>query len=378
MKPKPFLLLLLLLNCLFHLADSKPHLVPSDPSQLASWAAHSMRSSSPSSQGTDGDQRLSAAESGRPRVIRVAKSEPSDFGTVTEAIRSIPEGNTRRTVVSIGGGVYWEKITVGSGKPFVTLYGDPADRPRIVFNATASQYGTVYSATVAVESDYFMAVNVIFENAAPMPEINSKGSQAVAMRISGDKAAFYSCDFLGFQDTLCDSQGRHLFMDSYVRGTVDFIFGNGTSLYLNVTIESVAEETGVITAQAREKEGETSGFSFLHCTIRGATKDYTTYLGRAWRERSRVVFAYTFMPAVINPAGWYSVGSTPNPNQSVYYGEYKCKGPGAVPSGRVSYAKLLTDEEASPFLSMTFINGHKWLLPPPRLTTTFSTSPYNR
>jgi pectinesterase len=36
------------------------------------------------------------------------------------------------------------------------------DIPRIVFNGTASQYGTIYSATVAVESDYFMAVNVAF------------------------------------------------------------------------------------------------------------------------------------------------------------------------------------------------------------------------
>ncbi|CAN1291037.1 Probable pectinesterase 49 [Linum perenne] len=52
------------------------------------------------------------------------------------------------------------------------------------------------------------------------------------MRISGDKAAFYNCHFIGFQDTLCDDRGRHLFMDCYVRGTVDFIFGNGQSLYL--------------------------------------------------------------------------------------------------------------------------------------------------
>ncbi|CAN0839415.1 Putative pectinesterase 63 [Linum grandiflorum] len=368
-----FLLLLLPLVyffCMQLATSSHPHLVPSDPTELASWVAH--HNMMIRAQGSH-DQRLSAAENGEPRVIKVANrpeaAQEADFRTVTEAINSIPDGNVRRTVVWIGGGYYWEKITISVTKPFVTLYGDPNDMPTIIFNGTALQYGTVYSATMAVESDYFMAVNVIFQNAAPMPTIESIGSQAVAMRISGDKAAFYNCHFLGFQDTLCDDRGRHLFMDCYVRGTVDFIFGNGQSLYLNVTIESVAEQTGVITAQAREKANEGSGFCFIHCSIRGTHKDYTTYLGRAWKESPRVVFAYTFMPTLINPAGWYS-GHDPNPRiQGVYYGEYKCKGPGALATGRVRYAKFLNDEEASPFLSMTFINAHKWLLPPPLLTT---------
>jgi pectinesterase len=65
-----------------------------------------------------------------------------------------------------------------------------------------------------------------------MPNVNRTGGQAVSMRISGDKAAFHNCKFIGFQDTLCDDRGRHFFKDCYVRGTVDFIFGNGKSLYL--------------------------------------------------------------------------------------------------------------------------------------------------
>lgn len=64
-----------------------------------------------------------------------------------------------------------------------------------------------------------------------MPRIGVVGAQAVAMRISGDKAAFYNCKFFGYQDTLCDDRGRHLFKDCLIRGTVDFIFGNGRSIY---------------------------------------------------------------------------------------------------------------------------------------------------
>ena len=39
----------------------------------------------------------------------------------------------------------------------------------------------------------------------------SKENQAVAALVGGDKSAFYACEFHGFQDTLCDFQGRHYF-----------------------------------------------------------------------------------------------------------------------------------------------------------------------
>ena len=59
-----------------------------------------------------------------------------------------------------------------------------------------------------------------------------KDAQAVAIRISGEMAAFYNCNFTGFQDTVCDDKGKHFFKDCYIEGTVDFIFGEGRSLYL--------------------------------------------------------------------------------------------------------------------------------------------------
>lgn len=70
------------------------------------------------------------------------------------------------------------------------------------------------------------------KNAAPRPDGKRKGAQASAMRISGDKAAFYNCKFVGFQDTLCDDKGKHFFKDCFIQGTVDFIFGEARSIYL--------------------------------------------------------------------------------------------------------------------------------------------------
>lgn len=54
---------------------------------------------------------------------------------------------------------------------------------------------------------------------------------AVAARISGDKSAFYDCTFLGFQDTVYDYDGRHYFKNCTITGAIDFIFGNGQSIY---------------------------------------------------------------------------------------------------------------------------------------------------
>lgn len=100
-------------------------------------------------------------------IVRVRRHGGGDFTTVTDAVNSIPSGNTRRVVVWIGIGVYREKITIDRSKPFVTFYGErnngnDNDMPIIKYDATALRYGTVDSATVAVDSDYFVAVNVAF------------------------------------------------------------------------------------------------------------------------------------------------------------------------------------------------------------------------
>ena len=54
---------------------------------------------------------------------------------------------------------------------------------------------------------------------------------ALAAIIWADKAAFYDCNFVGYQDTLCDMSGRHYFKDCRIEGAVDFIFGIGQSIY---------------------------------------------------------------------------------------------------------------------------------------------------
>lgn len=74
-------------------------------------------------------------------------------------------------------------------------------------------------------------IYLLSQNTAPAPMPGMQGWQAVAFRISGDKAYFSGCGFYGAQDTLCDDVGRHYFKDCYIEGSIDFIFGNGRSMY---------------------------------------------------------------------------------------------------------------------------------------------------
>ncbi|MCL7021937.1 hypothetical protein MKW94_010505 [Papaver nudicaule] len=128
---------------------------------------------------------------------------------------------------------------------------------------------------------------------------------AVAALVMGDKAFFNSCRFYGVQDTLWDEKGRHFYQNCYIEGLVDFIWGNGASIYENCDI--VSQGAGYITAQGRDRADQQSGFVFNGGRVSGLTGRDATYLGRAYRSHSRVIFHETYFAAgVINPAGWDS------------------------------------------------------------------------
>lgn len=45
----------------------------------------------------------------------------------------------------------------------------------------------------------------------------------------------------------------------------------------------------------------------------------------------------------------------------MFYGQFKCSGPGADFGGRVKWARELTKQEVEPFVSLSFIDGHEWV-----------------
>ncbi|KAK9697585.1 hypothetical protein RND81_08G046900 [Saponaria officinalis] len=298
-------------------------------------------------------------------TLTVSKNpNTGDFTTIQDAIDSLPIINLVRVVIKVKAGTYEEKVNIPALKSFVSIEGEGADKTIVQWGDTAHTLGpngrplgTYGSATFAVNSPYFTAKNITFKNTTPAPPPGAVGMQAVALRISADTAAFIGCKFLGAQDTLYDHLGRHYYKDCYIEGTVDFIFGNALSLFEGCHVHAVAQNYGAVTAQGRSSMLDDTGFSFVNCKVTGSG---VLYLGRAWGPFSRVIFAYTFMDNIILPKGWYDWGD-PTRQMTVSYGQYKCTGPGASFAGRVAWSRELTDEEAKPFLSLSFIDGSEWI-----------------
>ncbi|GMN29199.1 hypothetical protein TIFTF001_002338 [Ficus carica] len=299
------------------------------------------------------------------KTIKVNKNPRfGAFSSVQKAINSLPVVNNCRVIISLGPGIYREKVEIPNTMAYITLEGSGLDTTVIEWDDTADRLGqsgrplgTFGSATFAVNSPYFIAKNVTFKNKAPSPPSGALGKQAVALRVSADRAAFISCKFIGSQDTLYDHIGRHYFENCYIEGSVDFIFGNGLSLYRGCHLHATGNSYGALTAQKRGNFLQETGFSFVKCKVTGSG---ALYLGRAWGTFSRVVFAFTYMDKIVTPKGWYDWGDK-NRDMTVFYGQYKCMGPGAGFEGRVSWSRELTPQEARPFISLGFINGYEWL-----------------
>ncbi|CAI9112141.1 OLC1v1012531C1 [Oldenlandia corymbosa var. corymbosa] len=243
-------------------------------------------------------------------TICVDRNGCCNFTTVQAAVDAVGNLSSKRTIIWINSGIYFEKVIIPKYKPNITFQGQGYTSTAIVWNDTAnSSHGTFNSGSVQVFAPNFIAKNLSFMNVAPMPAPGAVGAQAVAIRVAGDQAAFWGCGFFGAQDTLHDDRGRHYFKDSYIQGSIDFIFGNGRSFYENCQLTSIANPVpvgarvinGAVTAHGRASKEENSGFSFVNCSVGGNGR---IWLGRAWRPFSTVVFASTSMTDIIAPEGW--------------------------------------------------------------------------
>lgn len=69
------------------------------------------------------------------------------------------------------------------------------------------------------------------QNSSPSPQPGEEMKQAAALLLTVEKAMIYKCKILGFQDTLFDKEGVHLFYQSYIQGMIAFISGSTKYLY---------------------------------------------------------------------------------------------------------------------------------------------------
>jgi pectinesterase len=275
----------------------------------------------------------------------VAPDGSGDFTTIQAAIDAVPQNTRadRRWVILLRPGTYRERVYIQREKRFLSLVGvDPA-RVVITYDLDATKpgpdgkpIGTFRTATVDVDADDFTAENVTFENAA------GPVGQAVALRLDGDRSTFRNCRVLGWQDSLLLNRGRHYFERSLIAGHVDFVFGGATAYFDRCRLH--CWRSGYITAASTPKEVP-YGFVFANARITGAP-GVATYLGRPWRDFASVIWIDTDMSEVVRREGWHN-WDRPERERTARFREFGSRGPGASPSARAPWTRLLSRAEAS-------------------------------
>jgi pectinesterase len=273
----------------------------------------------------------------------VAADGSGQFTTVQAAVNAAPTGTADNpSIIHIKPGTYKELIYVQREKRFLHLIGEDAATTVLTYNLNANMIGadgrpigTFRTPSTLIDADDFTAENVTFENSA------GPVGQALAVRIDGDRVAFRNCRFLGWQDTVLTNRGRHYFENCYIAGHVDFIFGGATAFFEKCHIHCL--RNGYITA-ASTPDSQPHGYVFSNCKITGEP-GVKTYLGRPWRDYAAVIFLNTEMSDVVRPEGWHN-WNKPEREKTTRYSEFNSAGPGADPQARVSWAHLLTEEQA--------------------------------
>jgi pectinesterase len=305
------------------------------------------------------------------RTLYVHAGGLGDHTTVQAAVNAV-SGSGHMLVIAPG--TYRETTAVsvartdmtwigasGEARDVVVVYDNAAGTPK----PGGGTYGTTGSATTLVQADGFTARDLTFANdwlRADHPGIS--GTQAVAIKVQGDRSAFLRCRFLGHQDTLyADSMAlgtfaRQYYRDCYVEGDVDFVFGRATAVYENCHFRTLTRN---------DLTGAPYGFVFAPSTSGANPRGYLVTGGRISSEapdayyklarpwvpssdttaRPMLTVRGTRMSAGIDAVAPYTNMSSGFPWQDQRFAEYRNTGPGAVVSVPENRPQLTEAEAAS-------------------------------
>lgn len=286
-----------------------------------------------------------------PTSFTVAKDGSGDFKTIQEAVNKVRDWSDVRVSIYIKKGVYREKLIIPIEKIRISLIGEDRAQTVITYDDYSGKSGinTYTSNTVLVQGNEFKAEHLTFENqAGPV-------GQAVALQVQADRVVIKNCRILGHQDTLFPSvdTSRQYYLNCYIEGTTDFIFGAATAVFENCHIHS--KKNSYITA-ASTTSNQPYGFVFLNCKLTADPGVTKVYLGRPWRPYARTVFIHTEMGAHIQPQGWHTWNDNEN-HLNTYYAEYGSYGPGFVKNSRVAWSHQLTKKEVKRYILKHIFKG---------------------
>ena len=318
---------------------------------LNSNTKYFVRAFASNSKGTGYGQELNfTTQTPSPDVkVVVALDGSGDYTKVQDAFDAIPSFYTGQYKIFVKNGTYYEKLYLDREKVNVILEGESRDSTILTYDDYAGiAGGTSKSYSVAIDPDDFVALNITFQNTVKN-DGSAADQQGVALRVNGDRQAYYNCNLLGYQDTYYTWGGRgtsRIYMKNcYIEGSVDFIFGRDIVLFDSCHI-NINRDGGTLTAAATEADAE-FGYVFMDCKITADEIGFDGkaiskfYLGRPWQAAPQTVFINCDESEKLDPVGWLNWNVPPK-----LYGEYNCFGLGSDFSKRNTISRQLTSDEA--------------------------------
>ncbi|KAL0368205.1 UNVERIFIED_CONTAM: putative pectinesterase/pectinesterase inhibitor 21 [Sesamum calycinum] len=297
----------------------------------------------------------------------VAQDGSGQFKTISAAIASVPQKNNQMFVIHVKAGVYKESVEIPKKVNKIVLIGDGPLKTRITGRKNyAEGVKTFHTATVAVNADEFMAKDIGIENTA-----GPLGHQAVALRVSGDRAIFHNVHIDGYQDTLYAHTYRQYYRDCSISGTIDFIFGDAQALFQNckfVVRKPGPNQACMVTAQGRVERhslGATviqNGDFVAEPALLQASPPVKVYLGRPWKMLSRTIIMQSNIGGFVAPEGW-SVWQGTFALDTLYYAEYQNRGPGSDQKSRVAWKGIqhFSPQMAESWTGAKIYHGDEWI-----------------
>lgn len=301
--------------------------------------------------------------------VHITVGTDSPYKTIQRALDSIEVKDEVHYVITIGKGVYREKVMVMI--PRITLRGDNPEDTVITYDDCASKIlpdgrkmGTFNSFTLYIGAADFKGENLSIVNSAGP---GSVVGQAVALYGDADRIHLKNCRLSAYQDTLCTgplpidpvpkginplhsyhmNDGdkpkvfRQYYENCYIEGDIDFIFGSARAVFRDCEIHSRyldGERTSFITAPSHI-ESEKTGYIFLDCRLTGKAAKGSVFLGRPWRSYGSVSFINCEMGEHIHCEGWDNWSSREKERTSSY-SEFHCYGAGSNRKSRVKWANI--------------------------------------